>query len=163
MDFVVSKVAMVTCALLVLTILRGTVGTDVRTSVSEALEDILDGLCSLADGIMSAGGECETIWTVPPLPSGESIMITLEHGTLRGECEDHEVIRAPTALIRTWSYGGGSLNDSMMEELDAHSIPIRATTGHEIVISAELVLVNDEPVLLTFAAEGATLSSGGFS
>ena len=114
-DFVVSKVAVVICALLVLTILRGVTGTDMKAPLKEALEEIVGGLCSLADGIMSAGGECETIWTVPPLPSGESIMITLEHGTLRGECEDHEVIRAPTALIRTWSYGGGMHTRSRFE------------------------------------------------
>jgi hypothetical protein len=151
-DFVVSKVAVVICALLVLTVMSEATGRDSTLVAREALGQALDGLCKLAESMCLAGGEAVAVWTVPSLPSGAAIKVTITSDLVRGESEGHQVLRRPPWDLHTWSYDGAELNESMVADLDLSSAPVHLGSGECLTVMTRLVLLNDENRLMVFAS-----------
>ena len=73
MDFVVSKLAMAVCALLVVSALGGVFESGFLFSEVDELESILRDLCATMEGAVLSGCESTTKWEVPFLADGGCI------------------------------------------------------------------------------------------
>ena len=69
MDFIVSRIAMSVCALLVIGILAGVVDIPQLDDTKAELEDFLEGFCRIAEEVAGARADVELEWTVSSLAS----------------------------------------------------------------------------------------------
>lgn len=155
MDFVVSKVAMSICALLVIGVLSGATGSQDRELLAEELDAIVSQVCSLIDRAVASGAEVSMMWSVPDLASGDDVTLTVCRSIVRADSGGQGCARQPLSGVHTWTWTGAALNESVIDALDSSSKAIELNSGKELVLSTEIVLLDDEPALLAFARAGA--------
>jgi hypothetical protein len=151
MDFVVSKVAMSICALLVIGVLSGAVGSQDRELLVDELDAMVTHVCSLVDRAVLTGAEASMRWSVPDLASGDPVTVSIRAGIVRAASGGQECAGQPQAGVHTWTWAGVCLNESAVYALDGSSEPVELTSGDDLVLSTELVLLDDEPTILAFA------------
>lgn len=142
-DFVVSKVVMSICALLVAGGLAGVVETSLEADPGGDLKDILDDLQGTLSRLASHGGDFDLTWTVPALPSGSVVHMSFGDGPVVARADG--VTRAADTWpeIHTWAWDGRPLNVTGVEELDSSSPRLEAWTGDALAITAYEVLLDD--------------------
>lgn len=151
MDFVVSKVAMSVCALLVIGVLSGAVGSKETELVGDELRAMVTHVCSLIDRAVLSGAETSMKWSVPGLASGGSVEFSISRGIVTAASEGQECAARPLSGVHTWSWAGLGLNESSIRALDSSSGPVELVSGEVLVLCTELVLVNDDLDILAFA------------
>lgn len=150
MDFVISKVAMAICALLVVAILAGVFSEDALVGRSRGFEHILSEFCDLIERTSARGSEGEIVWTTPFLPSGEPVTISLHKGTVLVESTEGSDARTPSQGLHLWRSDGRPLNLSMVEALDESAGCLTFESGQYVKIIAESVTFEDELRIFVF-------------
>lgn len=150
MDFVISKVALSVCALLVVSVLSGVLaGTNVLDDSSE-LKGVLRELCSLVDSSVRSDSESAVEWTVPTLSDGRAITIVLADGMVRGEARGHRDACQPAASFHLWRYDGEALNSSMVDQLDSDAPNLTIASGQAVSVTTSVVMYENELTLFAF-------------
>lgn len=149
-DFVVSKVVMSICALLVAGGLAGIVETSLKADPGEDLETILADIQETLSSLAAHGGGCVMAWTVPALPSGSAVRMSFGEGSMMARADGVARAAETQPELHTWAWDGQPLNLTKVEELDSSSPDLEAWTGHVLTLTACEVLVDDCPELLVF-------------
>ncbi len=152
MDFVVSKVAMSICALMVVAILGGMFDKENFVDADAELENIVHDFCSVADLIALAGAESIVSWLVPFASDGEPVMIKIDGILVRADCGHESAVGQPISPVRTWKYDGQSLNTTQLDELDRTRIILEASSGQSIGLESRIVTVDNQNRMFVFAS-----------
>ena len=152
MDFVVSKVAMSICALLVVSVLSGVLGNDILFSKVDELDSILIDLSIVVE--RSVWSECEgrTSWRVPFLSDGASIDISVRDSVLSAKSGDRFAALRPACDTHTWQWNGTSLNATCVSILDASSPMATSSSGHALEIRTQMVAYEDQNRIFAFVS-----------
>jgi hypothetical protein len=151
MDFIVSKVAMSICALLVVGILGGMFGPGALFDAGNELDSIVDGFCAIVDEVALSRAQTMMYWTVPHTSAGSVVHLELGRSVLRVTTEEERAVGQPPCEIRTWSIEGTSLNSTELAELDASQSGLIAHSGQAIELSSRTVYCEHEELMLVFA------------
>jgi hypothetical protein len=139
MDFIVSKVAMSICALLVVSILGGMLRSDIFVDQPDELKSILTDLSRTLERAAWSGCEAKTAWTVPFLADHDTIEVSVRSSTVSAESGDRRVAVSPACEIHTWSWNGSALNASVVQHLDDISPAIHSVSGQAMEIRTQSV------------------------
>lgn len=150
MDFIVSKVAMSICALIVVGVLGGLIVGTRSSETAYELKGVLDELRELVENAERASASGEIRWAVPALSNGEDVEILVSSSLLRGTSDGHSEVRRLSCALHTWLWDGAMLNSTIVAELDRSAEPIKAVSGERIAIKVENVLVDNESHLMVF-------------
>ena len=150
MDFVVSKVAMAICALLVVTILAGVFSEDAFVGRPRGFEHILSEFCDLTERTCARGSVGSIVWNTPFLPSGESVTVSIHKGTVLVESTEGSAARKPSQGLHLWRPDGRPLNLSMVEALDEGAGCLTFESGQDMNIVAESVTFENERRIFVF-------------
>jgi hypothetical protein len=148
MDFIVSKVAMAVCALLVITVLAGLFTEGALLGGDNGFEHILDEFCELAE--RTAMGEAFIAWDVPFLPSGESVTISIHKGTVLVESNEGAAARKPACGLHLWRSDGRCLNESMVTALDDGAGSLIFESGQTAEIVSQILTFENEARTFVF-------------
>jgi len=154
MDFIVSKVAMSICALLVVSVLGGVIGDDMLFDKPDELRSTLANLTIVLERVAWSNCEGWTVWRVPFLSNGDCIDISIRPSALRAHSEGRSVMTVPACAVHTWTWNGTSLNRTMMEDLDESSPTLESSSGHDIRIETKTVRYENGDLLLLFVTSG---------
>jgi len=149
-EFVISKVALSVCALMVVSVLGSSVGIVLEQDIRGELRDILTAFDRLLMGLSSARGECSASFEVPFLSDGCAACMQVGHGLLMAEAGNERAGMEPSVQVHTWSSSLSGLNTTAVDELDLISATCVAMSGETVGISIEIIVVDDEPTLKAF-------------
>lgn len=150
MDFVVSKVAMSICALLVVSVLGGVLESDILFRDFGELESILADLSIAVERSAWSGCEGVAIWEVPFLPDGENVEISIRSTLFHASASGRSAALKPACEPHTWVWDGAPLNLSAVSALDASSPATKARSGQAIEIRTWLVSYENSESLFVF-------------
>jgi hypothetical protein len=155
MDFVVSKVAMSVCALLVAGCLSEIVGTSTGPDPDADLASLLEDLQGDVSSMAALRGECCAAWPVPRLPTGAPVDLSVAGGSAcaasGGEARWAEMWPYP----HTWDWDGAPVNWTTVANRDDSAAGVRAVSGDTLWIRFESVQVDDADALLLFVSLSA--------
>lgn len=149
-DFIVSKVAMSVCALLVAASLTEAVGPSLSPSLEDDLEEVLSDLQSAVSSAAALGGECSIEWNVPSLPSGDAVRLRISGCSATACAEGAARATEIRPELHTWTWDGAPMNRTELESLDLSAVCLEARSGDELTIAALRVPVDDSLELLLF-------------
>lgn len=152
MDFVVSKVVMSICALMVVGALSGCLAPFADTGAE--LEDIVGTFCGLVDRAVMSGSAASLAWEVPFLADDQRMTFTVHRGVVTAECCSERATGQPLTGVHTWRNTGASMNISGLSLLDAASDPLTAGSGAALLLVTDLVLLDGLPTYLAFVRSG---------
>lgn len=151
MDFVLSKVAISICALMVVAILGGMFGEGALLSPRAELDGVVDNLCSVVDVLGLSGAEGGISWFVPFASGGGAIFIQMDGVLVRAESGSERAVGQPVSQVRTWAYDGRPLNTSLLAELDGVGAVLEAHSGQSIDLKTKIVTLDSQPKMFVFA------------
>jgi len=151
-DFVVSKVAMSVCALMVVAVLAGVFDGDAFIDRDHGLSGVLDRLSDLVDRAATSSSEFTTGWRVPLSSDGSPIVISIRAGSVSAECSGRTAVAQPACGLHTWTWDGRGLNSSSINEMDRLSPQLMFESGMTILIRTIMVTFENEPRYLVFAS-----------
>lgn len=149
-DFVVSKVVMSVCALLVAGAMADILGATLSTDPAGDLEDLLAGLQRIVSSMEEHGGECELAWQVPLLTSGPAISVSFHAGLVTARAGLVTAVAETQPGLHAWAWDGQPLNTTMIEGMDRECAALVASSGEVLTIAASAVILDDCPTLLMF-------------
>lgn len=152
MDFVVSKVAMSICALLVVSVMAAVLGNDILFKEVDELDSILMDLSVVVERSVWSGCEGSTVWRVPFLSDGESIDISVRGPVISAKSGDKSAVLQPACETHTWQWDGTSLNATCVSVLDASSPLTIASSGHALEIRTRMVTYEDQNRIFAFVS-----------
>jgi hypothetical protein len=152
MDFVISKVVMSICALMVAGILGGMFSANPLLDPKGELESIADDFCSVADSAAVSTATLIMTWTIPFTSSGGSIHFELDRSIIRLESGSDKAVVRPVCDLRTWNCEGATLNSTELEALDRNSPKLVADSGDILELGSRTVILDNENRDLVFAA-----------
>jgi hypothetical protein len=152
MDFIVSKVAMAICALMVVAVLAGVVNRDAFVDHDQELATILAIFGSLVERAATSCSEIAADWTVPLLSDGESVSVSIQGGIVAAEAGGRTARAQPACGIHTWDWDGSGLNLTSIEGLDESSPRLQFTSGEAILIETIQVTLENECTYLVFVS-----------
>lgn len=153
MDFVVSKVAMSICALMVVATLAGVFDRDAFVDMDHELSVLLDRLSDLVDRAATSNSEFTTGWKVPLSSDGSPIVISIRAGSVSAESDGRTAMTQQACCLHTWNWDGRGLNSSSICEMDRSSPQLRFESGMTILIRTILVTLENEQRYLVFASQ----------
>lgn len=152
MDFVLSKVAMAVCALMVISVLSGTLSSDMFVDKDSELKRIARNFCMLAERVLWSDAEVNMIWKVPFLTVGEEVNMTISDCIVWARAEGKLAASMPSCQLHTWTWDGQELNSTRIKELDSHAPETNACSGQYLELSSEYVLFDSETMLMVFVS-----------
>jgi len=152
MDFIISKVAMCICALIVVSIFGGMFDKDAVLRPGSELGNIVKDFCSVVDAIGRYRSVARSTWDVPHSSSGETVILTIEGTTVRAKAGSDHAIGQPVFRLRTWSDNSDVLNATVLESLDKNAPILTAHSGQPILIYSRIVTLDNQQKPLLFAA-----------
>lgn len=150
MDFVVSKVAMSVCALIIAVCLAGVVEDSLQGHPGDELEDILARLQTILSRLESQGTGAELVWTVPTLPSGSAVRMSFGDGVVLAGADGLSRAARTFPELHAWAWDGNPMNLTTLDELDRSAPALDVSTGYVLTLTACDVLLDDCPRLLFF-------------
>jgi len=155
MDFVISKVAMSVCALLVAGVLSGCMDPLRFADQEGELDDTVERFCGLVDrAVLSRSRTC-LAWDVPFMADGQEIRMVIHRGLVMVEAGTESAIGQPVTGIHTWQNTGASMNATVLRLLDESGDEFVAYSGDRVLLVTELVLLDNLPRYLAFARSGS--------
>jgi hypothetical protein len=151
-DFVVSKVAMSICALMVVATVAGVFERDAFVDKDHELSVLLDRLSNLIDRAAMSNSEFTTGWKVPLSSDGSPIVISIRTGSVSAESDGRFAMTQQACWLHTWNWDGQELNSSSINEMDGSSPLLRFESGTTILIRTILVTLENEQRYLVFAS-----------
>jgi hypothetical protein len=154
MDFVVSKVALSICALLVVAVLGNVYGQGAFRDIKRELEGVAMDLVSTTSAMFEALTECQMSWDAPRLAAGEEISVEVSQGSIRVSTDSSSATIATPLVIHTWRWDGLPLDIVIVQNLDADTPPTVVRSDGTIILSTSLIPVGTELQLMVFAHGG---------
>ena len=151
MDFVVSKVAMAICALMVVAVLAGVFSGGALVGRAHGFEHILTEFCELTERAGTTGPKSSIVWIAPYLPDGDGVTISIHRGIVLIESNDGSAADRPSRGIHVWHPDGRELNRSTVEALDRSAGTLSFESGQSVEIVAKSVTYENEQRLFVFA------------
>jgi len=155
MDFVLSKVAMSVCALLVAGVLAGCMDPSRFAGQEGEIDSVVKRFCGLVDRAVSSHSETWLAWEVPSMADGEDIRMVIHRGLVMAEAGAESAIAQPVTGIHTWHDTGASMNATVLRLLDESADELVIHSGHQVLLVTELVLLENLPTYLAFARRGS--------
>lgn len=155
MDFVISKVAMSICALLVAGVLGGCMDPTRYADPGRELDAVVQGFCDLVDRMTLSGSDAHIVWSVPFLPDGQALRVVVREGSVAAEGGGGRSIGEPVTGIHTWQCDGMTMNTSGLMLMDSLAPEFETRSGQRILLATELVLIDNEPTRLAFVRGAA--------
>lgn len=150
MDFVISKVAMSICALLVVGALSGCLDPANFVDPGQELDDLVRRFCGLVDRAVLSGSSCSMAWEVPRLSDGGDVVLLISQGLVTAKAGAEGSVGQPVSGVHTWHNTGAAMNTSGLRLLDTAAEGLGARSGERILLTTELVLLENEPAYLAF-------------
>jgi hypothetical protein len=150
MDFVMSKVAMSICALLVVGVLSGCLDPANFVDPGQELDDLVRRFCGLVDRAALSGSSCSVAWEVPSLSGGGDVTLLIHRGLVAAQGGGEASVGQPVSGVHTWHNTGAAINASGLRLLDSAAEGLGACSGERILLTTELVLLENEPAYLAF-------------
>ncbi len=154
MDFVLSKVAMSVCALLVAGVLSGCMDPSNLAGHEGGIDSVVSRFCGLVDRAVFSHSETCLAWDVPSMADGEDIRMIIHRGLVMAEAGAESAIAQPMTGIHTWHDSGASMNATVLRLLDESADELVAHSGDQVLLVTELVLLDNLPTYLAFARKG---------
>lgn len=154
MDFIISKVAMVVCALLVVLILAGVLDQSKFLDHEREVARILSEFCELVEDADAARAEAVLVWEVPMMPTGAELQMTVDGDLVRGEsggARAHVQFMCP---VHTWALDNRCLNRSNVEDFDRSAPVLEAVSGQRLKVGVEACTIDGSDELLVFISCG---------
>jgi hypothetical protein len=151
MDFVISKVAMSICALMVVSVLSGMFAKDTLFNSGGELEDILRDFCTVVDEIAVSGTDARVSWIVPFTSQGGAVFVELRDFVAHAESGSDKALDQPACRIRTWTYDGDFLNSTMLASLDGELPILRAHSSQAIHLISKTLAIDGQQKRFVFA------------
>ncbi len=151
MDFVISKVAMSVCGLLVVGVLSGCMDPARFADPGHELDRIIRGFCDLVDRAVLSRSDSSLAWSVPCRADGQSVEVVISGGIVAAEAGGERSFGQPAMGIHTWHNTGAAMNMTGLRLLDASAEDLITFSGESLIISTELVLLENQPTYLAFA------------
>jgi len=145
MDFIVSKVAMAMCALIVTAALAGVFTDGALLGKVSGPEQILQEFCELADRAALSGSEAEVVWQAPFMLDGGSVTISIDKGTVLVESRESSAAGRPSQGLHLWRADSRCLNESVVRALDEGAGCFTFESGQSVEIVTKLVTFEGEP------------------
>ena len=155
MDFVVSKVAMSICALLVVSVLGGVLEGNVLFRNTDELDSVLNDLSTTLENPVWSGCEVDATWSVPFLSDGTSISISVDDRALSARAGEKSAALKPACDLHTWAWDGTGLNRSSIAILDAKALPVESCSGFALEIRARLISFENQDRIFIFVSAAA--------
>ena len=150
MDFIVSKVAMSICALLVASALSGVFGDELLFSRANELDSILANLSTTIERSAWSNSEGTTVWKIPFLSNGDTVVISIQGSNLRASSSEKSEMMSIGCEAHTWAWNGTSLNSTSVKALEESSPPIESCSGHGFQIEAREVRYENGNAMFVF-------------
>jgi len=150
MDFIISKVAMSACALLVVGVLGGCMDPSRFADPGHELDAVVREFCSLVDRATLSRSLSSLTWEVPYLSDGQVLRVVIDRGTVVAEGGEGRSAGQPVTGIHTWRSTGASMNTTGLMLLDTLAEKFAALSGEAVLLVTELVLIDNEPTYLAF-------------
>lgn len=150
MDFVISKVAMSLCALMVAGVLSGCMDPANFVDADRELDAVVERLCGLVDRAVLSGSKSSIAWQVPCLSDGKEVRLLICSGTVAAEAGDWRSLGQPVTGIHTWRNTGAAMNTTGLRLLDEASGELEARSGDRLLLTTEQVLLDNSPTFLAF-------------
>jgi len=154
LDFVVSKVALSICALLVVAVLGNVYGPGAFRDLEHELEGVAMDLVSTASAMFDALAESQLSWDAPRLSAGEEISVEVSEGFVRVSSGPSSTAVATPFLIHAWRWDGSPLDEVLVQGLDADTPSTVVRSDGSMTLSTSLVPVGTELELMVFAHAG---------
>lgn len=154
MDFVISKVAISVCALLVAGILSGCMDSLSFAGQEGEIDGVVKRFCGLVDRVVLSHSKTCLAWDVPFMADGQEIRMIIHRGQVMAEAGTESAFAQPVTGIHTWHDTGASMNATMLRLLDATGDELVASSGDQVLLVTELVLLDNLPTYLAFARRG---------
>ena len=155
MDFIVSKVAMSICALLVVAVLGGMIHGSRSSENAYELKGVLEDLCGLVENAGRASASADIRWAVPELHNGEDLTIQISSNLVRAVIDGHSEVRRLSCTVHTWVWDGATLNSTIVSRLDRFAETMEVVSGEKVGIRVENVLLDNESILMVFLSKAA--------
>lgn len=151
-DFVVSKVAMSVCALVVVGVLAGVVDNEKFTNCDQELAEVLERFSGLVDRAAMCAFGFATGWTVPLSSDGSPIDVSIHAGVVRAESGNRVASLQPSCELHTWWWNGSRLNLSSIRALDESSPRLDFVSSEMILVRTIEMTVENELRHLVFVS-----------
>ncbi|UCE90935.1 MAG: hypothetical protein JSV90_05780 [Methanobacteriota archaeon] len=151
MDFVISKVSMAVCALVVASALWPALlyGHDATDRVE--LEDLVWGLCESLANAMVKGLETDIELSLHTTASGALIRLEMRPESVMMSSGAATVVCETCSELHLWPWNGSVLESAEVERLDlAHGTCV-AVSGDTVMVSTRWVPLDSVPTLFAFA------------
>lgn len=152
MDFVISKVAISVCALIVASVLGSVLADSQHSSDKIELEDMMRRLCGSISAAMLGGVETDIAFPLTATSSGARVRLEVRAECLLLSSETEMIVGHPCADLHLWRWNGSDLKSSALAQLDLACGYGVATSGQTIVVSTRWLLLDSVPTLLAFAS-----------
>ena len=150
MDFVISKVAMSLCALIVASVL-GPILVSVNDDGDRVeLDAFVTNLSRAISMAVVAGLETNCELSLPTTSSGDEVHLELRPGGLLISSEDERVVCRPCTKLHLWKWNGSALTSTEVERLDSTHRESVAVSGDTIIAATRWIPVDSTPTLLAF-------------
>lgn len=150
MDFVMSKLGLSVCALLVVSILGEAFAEPMADRERDELVGVAERLNRLISALLASGGEATYVYLVPSLSTGSGISMTITTNRLELASPSAKAVASPLCAIHLWQWNGTELNHSEMVDRDASCAPVVALSGDNLLIAMLLVPVQGVTTTLVF-------------
>jgi len=155
MDFVVSKVAMSICALLVVSVLGEVLGDNALFRNADELDSVLNDLSTTLEASVWSGCETDIVWRVPFLSDGENIDVSVSDFVLSASSGQISSMLKPACDPHTWVWNGTALNRSSLEVLDIKALAVKTCSGLALTIQTRVISFENQDALFVFVSAAA--------
>ena len=150
MDFVISKVAMSVCALMVASVLGPILVSYDDHGASTELDMVVLKLSRSISAAMVEGLETVFRLSLPTTSSGSVIRLEARSGGLLASSNDENVICRPCADLHLWDWNGSAMTSSEVDSLDlAHKERV-AVSGDIVIAATRWIPIDSTLSLLAF-------------
>ncbi|HEX9908058.1 MAG TPA: hypothetical protein VGB78_06270 [Thermoplasmata archaeon] len=151
MDFVVSKVALSVCALILMGSVLGVFQGQNLLGQDDDLRDIAANFARLAESLLSQSSQALVAWEVPFSVWEEVIDIELGGDLVSVSSHEGFAVVQLSKAIHTWRWNGSGVNMTELRDLDSEAPELRVSSGTVIELAAILIPVENEQTTMLFA------------
>ena len=150
MDFVISKVCLSICALLILTSIGQSLDGVLSTEERRDVEAIASRFEELMRTLLERGGEAVHIYRVPSLATGAAVSMTIRTSGVEVVSEHAKSEVMFPCPLHLWKWNLTDLNRTDVDELDSSSRPLVAVSGNALRIEVTRIPVQSVATVMIF-------------
>ena len=150
MDFVISKVCLSICALLILASISQTLDGTLSTEERRDVEIIASQFERLIRTLLERGNEAVHIYRVPSLATGEAVTMTIRTNGVEVVSEHATCDIMLPCPLHLWKWNLTDLNRTDVVELDSSSQPLATVSGDTLRIEMARIPVQSVATAMLF-------------